>query len=171
MNVTVFTTPATTTARGPAAAYQVAGEEYVALAMGTDLWAFKLGGTVPPQAPPAAAAEIAALGRETEEIETGTLLQVPFGGAVGNRYAMDEHTFNPLRARVKVGARVMFVNNGRIPHTIAANDGSWNSGSLGPAKSFYVTFDKPGTYLYSCTDHPWAVGQPCSDPALAHRSM
>jgi plastocyanin len=72
---------------------------------------------------------------------------------------MDEHTFNPLRARVKVGTRVMFVNNGRMAHTLAAQDGSWSSGLLGPANSFYVTFDKPGIYRYQCTDHPWAVGQ------------
>src|SRR5204862_2258559 len=141
-------------ARGPAAACDVHGEQYISLATGAVIWAFNLGGTVAPVPAAPVAADATTAGRETEEIETGTLLQVPFGGAVGNRYAMDEHTFNPLRARVKVGARVMFVNNGRIPHTIAANDGSWNSGSLGPAKSFYVTFDKPGTYLYSCTDHP-----------------
>jgi alcohol dehydrogenase (cytochrome c) len=146
-------------ARGPAAAYEVDGEQYVALAMGTVIWAFKLGGTVPPRPAPLAPPEAALAGRETEEIETGTLMQVPFGGAVGNRYAMDEHTFNPLRARAKVGTRVMFVNNGRMTHTLAAQDGSWNSGPMRPAKSFYVTFDKPGTYRYICTDHPWAVGQ------------
>ena len=91
-------------------------------------------------------------------IETGTMMQVPFGGAVGNRYATDEHAFNPQRARVKSGTRVMFVNNGRLTHTLAADDGSWKSGLLGPARSFYVTFDKPGTYQYHCTDHPWAIG-------------
>jgi len=147
------------TARGPAATYEAAGEQYVAVAMGTVLLAFKLGGMVGPQAAPPPAPEPGSGGRETEEIETGTLLQVPFGGAVGNRYALDEHTFSPLRARVKAGARVMFVNNGRMTHTLAAQDGSWTSGRLGPAKSFYVTFDKPGTYRYSCTEHPWAVGQ------------
>lgn len=146
-------------ARGPSAAYEVDGEEYIALAMGTVMWAFKLGGTVPPAAAPVAAVEPALAGRETEEIETGTLLQVPFGGAVGNRYAMDEHTFSPQRARVKAGTRVMFVNNGRITHRLAAEDQSWASGPLGPAKSFYVTFDKPGVYRYYCTDHPWAIGQ------------
>ena len=23
----------------------------------------------------------------------------------------------------------------------------------------YVTFDEPGTFLYHCTDHPWAIGE------------
>jgi quinohemoprotein ethanol dehydrogenase len=145
------------TARGPAATYEVDGEQYIALAMGTVLWSFKLGGQIPPAAP-LAVTESTVDGRQTEEIETGTLMQVPFGGAVGNRYALDEHAFNPARARVKAGTRVMFVNNGRIAHTLAAQDGSWKSGRLGSARSFYVTFDRPGTYRYHCTDHPWAVG-------------
>jgi alcohol dehydrogenase (cytochrome c) len=147
------------TARGPAIAYEVDGEQHIALAMGTVMYAFKLGGTLPQQTPPPPAPEPGSVGRETEEIETGTLLQVSFGGAVGNRYALDEHTFNPLRARVKTGARVMFVNNGRLNHALAAEDGSWKSGPLAPARSYYVTYSKPGVYRYLCTDHPWAVGQ------------
>jgi plastocyanin len=150
------------TARGPAIAYEVDGEQYVALAMGTVMWAFKLGGDVPPR--PALPAPPPPAGRETEEIETGTLLQVPFGGAVGNRYALDEHAFNPDRARVKTGSRVMFVNNGRLTHTLAAEDGSWKSGTLGPAKSFYVTFDRPGAVRYRCADHPWAIGLVTVEP-------
>ena len=147
------------TARGPSITYEVDGEQYVALAMGAVMWAFKIGGALPPAAAVAVSADAnAAGGRETEEIETGTLLQVPFGGAVGNRYAMDEHAFNPARARVKLGSRVMFVNNGRMSHTLAAQDGSWNSGRLGPARSYYVTFDKPGTHRFHCTEHPWAIG-------------
>jgi quinohemoprotein ethanol dehydrogenase len=150
------------TARGPAVTYEAGGDQYVALAMGTVMWAFKLGGSLKP-VPPLAVAP-SADGRLTQEIETGTMMQVPFGGAVGNRYATDEHAFNPQRARVKSGTRVMFVNNGRLTHTLAADDGSWKSGLLGPARSFYVTFDKRGTYQYHCTDHPWAIGLVTVEP-------
>jgi plastocyanin len=58
----------------------------------------------------------------------------------------------------------MFVNNGRLTHTIAAEDGSWKSGPLPPARSFYVTFDKPGNYQYRCTEHPWAIGVVTVEP-------
>jgi plastocyanin len=145
------------TARGPSITYEAGGEQYVAVAMGAVIWAFKLKGPLPAAAP-VQVADTNAEGRETEEIETGTLLQVPFGGAVGNRYAMDEHAFNPSRARVKAGSRVMFVNNGRIPHTLAAQDGSWKSERLAPARSHYVTFSTPGPQSYYCVDHPWAIG-------------
>jgi plastocyanin len=126
------------TARGPSITYEVDGEQYVAVAMGAVIWAFKLGGTVPPAEPVAVVAQTGE--RETEEIETGTLLQVPFGGAVGNRYAMDDHAFNPPRARVRLGSRVMFVNNGSITHTIAARDGAWNRRyAVGPGSSIEGT--------------------------------
>ena len=151
-------------ARGPAATYLVDGEQYVAVAMGTDLWAFKLGGTIPPQAARVPQGPPASAGVPAEEIETATLMTVSFGGAVGRRYALDEHAFNPARVRVKAGTRVMFVNNGRIRHALAARDGSWNSGALPPAKSFYVQLNTPGTFLYHCTEHPWAIGQLTVEP-------
>lgn len=97
-------------------------------------------------------------GRPTEEIETGSPLQVPFGGAVGRRYAIDEHAFNPLRARVKVGTQVMFVDNGRITHTVGAQDWGWSSPSLDPARTFHVTCDEPGTLVSRCTEHGGPLG-------------
>jgi alcohol dehydrogenase (cytochrome c) len=151
-------------ARGPAVTYAVDGEQYVAVAMGPELWAFKLGGTMPPAPARPPQGPSAAAGVETEEIETATLLTVSFGGAVGRRYAIDEHAFNPARARVKAGTRVMFVNNGRIRHALAARDGAWSSGPLAPAKSYYVQFSTPGTYVYHCTEHPWAIGQVTVEP-------
>ena len=77
----------------------------------------------------------------------------------GKRSELDEHSFNPVRALVTVGAPVQFLNNGQIPHSIAARDGSWTTGTLQPAMSEHVTFDQPGTFLYHCTDHPWAIGE------------
>ena len=59
-----------------------------------------------------------------------------------------------MRALVTAGARVRFVNNGEMAHTIAARDGSWTTDALAPAMSGHVAFDEPGTFLYHCTDHP-----------------
>lgn len=95
----------------------------------------------------------------TTEIETATLIEAPRGIVGGRRYGFDEHRFNPVRALLAPGARVRFVNNGEIAHTIAARDGSWSTVTLAPAMSEYVTFDDPGTFLYHCTEHPWAIGE------------
>jgi alcohol dehydrogenase (cytochrome c) len=156
-----------TALRGPASTFEIDGEQYVALATGTALWAFKLGGTVAPTKPPAPTAGpgggrggggLAGGGTETNEIQTATLVQSAERG-VGDRYAIDEHTFNPTRARVRAGTRITFVNNGRITHTIAGENGAWTVGPLKMAESGYVRLDKPGTYSYACKEHPWAIGQ------------
>jgi len=72
---------------------------------------------------------------------------------------VDEYEFNPYRARVKVGTKVTWRNNGRLVHTIIAEDGSWSTGTLKPLDFATVTFDKPGTYTYICKEYPWVYGQ------------
>jgi plastocyanin len=72
---------------------------------------------------------------------------------------VDEYSFNVYRARVKAGTAVRWVNNGRMNHTIAAEDGSWITARLSPLEAAAVTFDKPGEYTYICKEHPWARGQ------------
>jgi alcohol dehydrogenase (cytochrome c) len=144
-------------ARGPAMSYEVDGEQYIALSMGTALWAFKLGGTLGPQ-PARAVGRGPAPATETSEIETATLVQSADRG-VGRRYAVDEHAFNPPRARARAGTVVRFVNNGLIAHTVTAADRSWTTGTLALAETGYVRFDKPGTYRYACVEHPWAIGE------------
>ena len=154
---------------GPAVAYELDGEQFITIPMGRELWAFTLDGDV------AARGEVAAdpwadltppgpAPRETREIETATLMQNPSWSLGGRRYAIDEHAFTPVRARVTAGARVRFLNNGEIAHTVAARDGSWTTGVLEPAQWEFLTFDVPGTFLYHCTDHPWAIGEITVEP-------
>ena len=81
-------------ARGPAMSYEVDNQQYIAVAMGTALWTFKLDGTIEPQAAPRAFAPARGAGEETSQIETATLVQSADRG-VGRRYAVDEHAFNP----------------------------------------------------------------------------
>jgi alcohol dehydrogenase (cytochrome c) len=160
-----------TGARGPAMSYEVDGEQHIAVAMGTALFAFKLGGAPAPQ--PAAQAGgtgrggaaagrgrggVAPRGTETDQIETATLVQSADRG-VGQRYALDEHAFSPLRARAKANEWITFVNNGAISHTIVALDGSFQTGQLKMAESMSIKVAKPGTYRYACKEHPWAVGE------------
>jgi plastocyanin len=42
---------------------------------------------------------------------------------------------------------------------VGAEDGSWTTGALNPIEVGVVTFDKPGTYTYACSNHPWAKAQ------------
>ena len=154
---------------GPAVAYELDGKQFITIPMGRELWAFTLDGTVPargvvPDDPWADLPPSGPAPRETDEIEAATLIQNPSWSVGGRRYAIREHAFNPVRALVTAGARVRFLNNGEIAHTIAARDGSWTTASLDPATWEFVTFDQPGTFLYHCTDHPWAIGEITVEP-------
>jgi plastocyanin len=128
--------------------------------MGTALFAFKLGGTPPAAltAPPRATGRVVTRGTETEKIETATLVTSAERG-VGSRYALDEHAFNPVRARVKTNRWVTFINNGSIAHSIVALDGSFETGRLKMAESNAVRIARPGTYRFACKEHPWAIGE------------
>ncbi|MYD86050.1 MAG: hypothetical protein F4Y14_07635 [Acidobacteria bacterium] len=115
----------------PASTYALDGKQYIAVAMGPALWAFALDGEVPARGepspdPPVDDQPAGPAPRETDEIETATLLE--------------------------------------IPHTPAARDGSWSTGTLNPGLWGFVTFDEPGTFLYHCEDHPWMVGEITVDP-------
>lgn len=145
----------------PASSYEVDGEQYVAMAAGPSVWAFKLGGTVQPvPAQPRPADRPTSVGapEDANRIETASLIR-DMGINGGQRYATDEHAFNPIRARVRAGTRVTWANNGRISHTIVAQDGSWTTGPLQPGQEESVVFAKPGIYRYVCKDHPWAIGE------------
>lgn len=147
--------------RGPAATYEVDGEQYVALTFGPEIWAFRLGGAIRPRAAPAVAAGGAGPGgpiEDTADVETASLVQTNVLTA-GRRYAIDQYAFRPLRARVAPGTRVTFTNNGLLPHTIVARDGSWSVSRIAPGEQGSVTFASPGTYLYTCREHPWSIGQ------------
>jgi glucose dehydrogenase len=146
-------------AGGPAATYNMDGEQYVALVSGTTVWGFKLGGTLAAAAAPARPPQDTFTGAvtDTNQIETASLARD--NGFTGFRYFTDEYAFAPYRARVKSGTPVTWRNNGRMVHTIVAQDGSWTTGPLQTGDVGGVTFDKPGTYTYVCKEHPWAYGQ------------
>jgi glucose dehydrogenase/plastocyanin len=145
----------------PASTYELDGEQYVAMSAGSSVWAFKLGGTIQPteaiQRPAASSETGGVVIVDTDHIETASLVRDL--GLSGQRYAIDEHRFNPTRARAKAGTFVRWINNGRTRHTIIAQDGSWTTGTIAPAQEASILFEKPGIYLYKCREHPWAIGQ------------
>jgi len=59
---------------------------------------------------------------------------------------------------IAAGQEVVWTNLDAVPHTVAADDGSWASGEIARGASFARTFDKPGTYAYHCGIHPFMKG-------------
>jgi len=146
-------------AGGPVTTYEVDGEQYIATVSGANVWAFKLGGTLSPAAAPSRPPQETFTGpiTDTSQIETASLQRD--AGFTGSHYFTDEYAFAPYRARVKVGTQVTWRNNGRMVHTVMAEDGSWTTGPLNEGEVGAKTFDKAGTYVYICKEHPWAYGQ------------
>lgn len=147
-------------AAGAISTYELDGQQYIAVAMGPAVWAFRLGGQASTAAPAVATTQSDDFDGpviDTHEIGTTTLARSR--EEPGMRYFHDEYTFDPYRARVKVGEKVLFVNSGLLPHEVVALDGSWGTGPLSPTQEAWVSFDKPGRYTYVCKDHPWSYGQ------------
>jgi len=59
----------------------------------------------------------------------------------------------------------MWTNEGDEPHTVTADDGQFDSGTLNPGESFMVTFEGSGTLSYYCEIHPSMVGSITVIPA------
>jgi quinohemoprotein ethanol dehydrogenase len=148
----------------PPIAFESGGAQYIATIVGGEIWAFKLGGGLPQRAaPPVAPGEdFSGPIENTTSIETTTLARDM--GLMGSHFIIDEYEFNPYRVRVKAGTRVSWRNNGEMVHTVIAKDGSWTTGPLNPLDIGAVTFDKPGTYVYICKEHPWVYGQIIVEP-------
>ena len=130
--------------------YEVDGEQYVAVVQSSQVWAFRLGGTVPQRPAPQLAPQTEVFEGPSQSTQT-IMISVP--------NAWDyKHEISPLKARVRAGSDVTFNNTGVEIHTFVADDGSWTTGTLFPRQTAVLTFDKPGSYLYHCKEHPWAYG-------------
>src|SRR4051794_11680069 len=72
----------------------------------------------------------------------------------GSTVQVVDFAFEPGTLTVPVGATVTWTNTGSRPHTVTADDGSFDSGRLDPGEQFSQTFDQPGTFTYHCGFHP-----------------
>jgi plastocyanin len=104
------------------------------------------------QAPESAAHDSAHTGHE----ESGT--PVPLTAAAGpppdaSIVTMVDDRFEPDNMTVPPGTTVSWVNEGADWHSIAAFDGSFESGKIAPGDAFSYRFDDPGTYQYICKHH------------------
>lgn len=80
------------------------------------------------------------------------------GGAGGTTVVLKDIAFKPERLSVKVGDTVTwrFEDKG-IPHNVVADDDSFKS-EIKDSGTFEHTFDKAGTFSYTCTVHPGMKG-------------
>ena len=66
-----------------------------------------------------------------------------------------ENRFDPQSVTVGVGDNVIWrFEDGLNSHTVTADDGQFDTGSLAPGDSGEFTFDEAGTFAYHCEIHP-----------------
>jgi plastocyanin len=63
--------------------------------------------------------------------------------------------FTLATVTISLGGTVTWTNDGPSTHTITADDGSFDSGSLSAGKTFSHTFQTAGTFTYHCSIHPF----------------
>lgn len=67
---------------------------------------------------------------------------------------MHDFMFDPDTVAVSAGTTVEWDNDDGARHTITATDKTFDSGDLKPGQKWSHVFSTPGTYAYSCTQHP-----------------
>jgi LPXTG-motif cell wall-anchored protein len=67
-------------------------------------------------------------------------------------------SFSPRTLTVQPGDTVVWTNNSGLAHTVTADNGSFDSGSLSPGQTFSHTFSSAGTVPYHCSFHGAAGG-------------
>jgi plastocyanin len=65
-----------------------------------------------------------------------------------------DFAFQPASVELATGGTVTWTNTGQAPHTVTADDGSFDSGTLSPGATFSQTFATAGTFTYHCNIHP-----------------
>ncbi|MGH2594662.1 MAG: cupredoxin domain-containing protein [Actinomycetota bacterium] len=88
------------------------------------------------------------------------LVLLTFGPALASRadsydaqVSAIDNAFDAGLVRLQPGQSIEWTNDGRSPHTVTADDGSFDSGNLAPGATYTQTFAQPGVYSYFCKYH------------------
>jgi plastocyanin len=68
---------------------------------------------------------------------------------------IENYAFIPATLTIAPGTQVTWTNKDDDPHTVTADDGSFDSKGLGQGDEFRHTFTKAGRYAIHCAAHPF----------------
>lgn len=69
-----------------------------------------------------------------------------------------DSSFEAQEISIKVGTTIVWTHEGNFPHTVTADDGSFDSGNLESGNTFSITYDEVGTFPYYCSYHGGPAG-------------
>jgi LPXTG-motif cell wall-anchored protein len=88
----------------------------------------------------------------------GALAAAPVWAQSADVSIVDD-AFQPREIEVESGTTVTWTNEGGTPHTVTADNGSFESGNLDPGDDFSETFADSGRYPYYCEYHGGPGGE------------
>jgi len=88
--------------------------------------------------------------------------------ATAGKVAIKDYAFQKPSITVVAGSTVTWTNSDDDPHTVVADDKSFDSMGLGQGDVWSHTFAKPGTYHYHCGVHPFMKGTVVVTAAAKH---
>ena len=77
----------------------------------------------------------------------------------GAKVSIVNFAFTPGEVTIAPGESVTWTNDDGAPHGLEFHDGAEGTDLLLPGASFSRRFDKPGTYDYNCSVHPYMTGR------------
>ena len=78
--------------------------------------------------------------------------------AAGAHVSIANFAFAPAMTTILAGQSLTWSNDDGAPHGLKYKDGAQGLDPLLPGETFSRTFDRPGTYDYACSVHPYRVG-------------
>jgi plastocyanin len=80
------------------------------------------------------------------------------GDAGADAVSIANFAFDPTELEVVAGTEVTWTNDDRAPHTVTADGGEFDSGTLDPGDTFSVAVEGNGPVTYACMIHPEMTG-------------
>lgn len=66
--------------------------------------------------------------------------------------------FSPTSLSIQRGVRMTVTNTTTAPHTVTADGGAFDSGTVNPNTTVFMTFSTPGRYPFHCQIHSYMTG-------------
>jgi plastocyanin len=86
-------------------------------------------------------------------------LSVGDADAAGRSVSIANFQYSPTPLTVEIGETVTWKNEGFVSHTVTADGGAFDSGTMRGGTSFSFKFTSPGDFKYSCSIHPQMHGE------------
>ena len=77
----------------------------------------------------------------------------------GAKVSIVNFAFTPEEIKIKSGETVTWLNDDGAPHGLKFDDGAKGTELFLPGATFSRRFDRPGSYDYSCSVHPYMTGR------------